>query len=84
VVLVKVVILFSASLLTSSISSDTTLISELNFALNSSRTAAFADSHLAMFSANFSLSYQNSDFKFFVAEVNLETILASNAAICFS
>jgi hypothetical protein len=83
-VLFKLEILFSVSLLTSSILSETALISEFNFALNSSLTAALADSHLAMrFSANFSFSYLSSDFKFYVAEVNLESILASNA-ICLA
>jgi hypothetical protein len=43
--LVKVVILFSASLFISSVLSDAVLISELNFSLNSSCTAAFADSY---------------------------------------
>jgi hypothetical protein len=40
---VKAVILLLASLLTPSIFSVTTLISEFTFASNSSRTAAFAD-----------------------------------------
>jgi hypothetical protein len=52
---VKAVVLLLASLLTPSVFSATALISEFTFALNSSHTAAFADSHLAMrFSANFS------------------------------
>jgi hypothetical protein len=52
-VLVKVLILFSASMPTLSILSETTL-SEIIFEFNSSWVAAFADSDLAMrLSANF-------------------------------
>ena len=65
VVFCWIVILFSESLLTLSTLSDTTLLSELNFALNSSQISTFADS-------NFSFSYLSSDFKFSKAKVNLE------------
>ena len=84
-VLLKVVILFLLSLLTSSILSVTTLISELNFVFNSSRIAAFADSDLVIrLSVNFSFSYLSSDFNFSMAEANLESILAANAAVCLA
>ena len=73
VVFCWVVILFSESLLTLSTLSDTTLLSELNFALNSSQISTFADSNLAVeFSANFSFSYLSSEFIFSKAKVNLE------------
>ena len=84
-VLFKVVILFSVSLLTSPILSETTLISELIFALNSFQVAAFADSNLAMrLSANFSFSCLSSDFKPSLAEANLESIAAAKAAVCLA
>jgi len=80
-----VVILFSASLLTLSILSETTLISEIIFAFNSSRIAAFVDSDLAMGpSVNFSFSYLSSDFKLSIAQANLESIVASKAAVCLA
>ena len=82
-VLFKVVILISAFLLTLSILSETTLISELIFAFNSSRIAAFADSDLAMrLSANFYFSYLISDFTFSIAEATLESIVATKDAVC--
>ena len=84
-VLLKVVILFLLSLLTSSILSVTTLISELNFVFNSSRIAAFADSDLVIrLSVNFSFSYLNSDFSFSIVEANLESLLAAKAAVCLA
>ena len=64
--------------------SETTVISEPNFALNSSGIA-FADSNIAMrFSGNFSFSYLSSDSKFSIVEVDLESIVAIKAAVCLA
>jgi hypothetical protein len=85
IVLFKVVILFSAFLRTLSIFSETTIISELIFASNSSRMVAFAHSDLARgLSVNFSCLYLSSDFNFSIAEVNLESIVATRAAVCLA
>jgi hypothetical protein len=35
-------------------------------------------------SVNFSFSYLSSDFKFSIAESNLESIVATNAAVCLA
>ena len=79
----KVVILLSESLLTLSILFDTTLISELHFALNYSPISTFFDSNLAIrLSDNFSFLYLISDFNFSIAEVKLQCILGTKPAVC--